>query len=203
MVKDDLESRVVSECVAFGTRLRQVRTRQRLKQAELHNLCGAGTTYLSRLERGLGNPTASMIEGLAVALCCSPFELLGLDHNDAAICSSALHEAHAKYLSEIQKRDALASGPRSLNLDELSSPLGRFFGARLRSERTRLGLLPADLAKRSGVGTSYISFVECGKSNLTLRMMVQLADGLRLHLGGLFGGKPRQDSDGSSSCLLQ
>lgn len=188
MSEGDLEGRAKRECVAFGVRLREVRTRQGLTQTELHDLCGVGLTHLSRLERGLGNPTASMIEGLANKLCCSPFVLLGLDHKDAAICASALDKAHAKRLLQIQERAALVTGPRSLNLEELSSPLGRFFGARLRSERTRQGLLHVGLAGRSGVGTSYISFVECGKANPTLRMMVQLAGGLGLDLNGFFGG---------------
>lgn len=144
-----------------------------------------------------------MIEGLADKLRCSPFVLLGLDHNHAAICSKELHDAHTKHLLQIEERAALATGPRSLNLDELSSPLGRFFGARLRFERTRQGLLHVGLAGRSGVSTSYISLAERGNANPTLRTMVQLAAGLRLPLNSLFAGMPGGDVGGSSNVLIQ
>jgi len=53
-------------------------------------------------------------------------------------------------------------------------------GRELKDSRQALGLTQAEVAKRLGVSTSYISAVEAGRRNLTLGQLANIANAMRL-----------------------
>jgi transcriptional regulator with XRE-family HTH domain len=69
-----------------------------------------------------------------------------------------------------------------LHLEELTSPLAKALGSRVRERRTALALSQAMLFEQTGVAVSYISQIERGRSNPSLDVMVALADALGVHV---------------------
>lgn len=60
----------------FGRRLKYYRTRRKLSQENLAEISGLHRTYISGLERGLRNPTITIVARLARALEIAPGALL-------------------------------------------------------------------------------------------------------------------------------
>jgi transcriptional regulator with XRE-family HTH domain len=54
--------------IAFGQAVKQERSKQNVTQVELAERCGVDRTYLSRIERGLKNPTLSVVWDIASKL---------------------------------------------------------------------------------------------------------------------------------------
>lgn len=52
----------------FGERVRELRTAAGYSQEAFADHCGYARTYMSRVERGAGNPSLDAIEAFAVAL---------------------------------------------------------------------------------------------------------------------------------------
>lgn len=52
----------------FGMRIRQLREQAGYSQEAFADACGYARSYMSRIERGLGNPSLDAIEVLANAL---------------------------------------------------------------------------------------------------------------------------------------
>lgn len=71
---------------------------------------------------------------------------------------------------------------KHIGMGKPGHPLAAHFGDRLRQKRTELGLTMTDLAERTGMTPSYVSFIEKGQSNPTLEMMVRLAEAVGLEL---------------------
>lgn len=63
-------------CIAFGKRLREIREYRNISQESLANNAEISISQVSRLERGLLNPTLSTIIQLASALNVPVEELL-------------------------------------------------------------------------------------------------------------------------------
>jgi len=61
----------------FGDVLRQFRTERGISQEELAHRAGIDRTFVSRLERGIRQPTITTLIGLANALCMPASELAG------------------------------------------------------------------------------------------------------------------------------
>jgi transcriptional regulator with XRE-family HTH domain len=59
----------------FGRCVRLLRQQSNLTQVEFAERCGFYQTYLSRLERGMANPTLHAMEVIASAFNISVFEL--------------------------------------------------------------------------------------------------------------------------------
>lgn len=59
----------------FGRCVRQLRLDAGLSQVEFGERCGFYQTYLSRLERGLANPTLNAMDVIASALGLSIYQL--------------------------------------------------------------------------------------------------------------------------------
>lgn len=59
-----------------GRRLKEYRQAAGLTQTLLHEITGVGIANISRLERGLGNPTLEVLEALAMGLKRNTYELL-------------------------------------------------------------------------------------------------------------------------------
>jgi ribosome-binding protein aMBF1 (putative translation factor) len=70
---DQVHSRV---CRAFGKVLRAARTKSGMSQQTLANGAGADRSYLSMLERGLQQPTLTMLFRIAKALSTQPEQLI-------------------------------------------------------------------------------------------------------------------------------
>ncbi len=54
--------------VAFGKSVRELRLLQGISQEELADKCGFARSYMSRIERGKGNPSLVAIKTIADAL---------------------------------------------------------------------------------------------------------------------------------------
>lgn len=57
---------------SFGLRVRQLREAAGLSQEAFADVCGYARSYMSRVERGHGNPSLDAIEVFAAALKVSP-----------------------------------------------------------------------------------------------------------------------------------
>ncbi len=66
--------------------------------------------------------------------------------------------------------------PRYLQVEESGHPTAQLFGQRLKERRLALGLTQAQLFEQTGITAAYISFIERGRGNPTLDMMIKLAD---------------------------
>nr|WP_091659441.1 helix-turn-helix transcriptional regulator [Massilia sp. PDC64] len=79
--------------VTFGQRLRELRQRQGLSQEAFADVCGFARSYMSRLERGAGNPSLDAIQTLADALGVEVVELFtvgaDINANPSASCDKA------------------------------------------------------------------------------------------------------------------
>lgn len=64
--------------------------------------------------------------------------------------------------------------------------LGRFFGAAVRRHRELMRISQEDLADRANLDRTYVSGIERGRRNPTLKIMQQLADALGADLDVLF-----------------
>jgi transcriptional regulator with XRE-family HTH domain len=73
--------------VTFGQRLRELRQRQGLSQEAFADVFGFARSYMSRLERGVGNPSLDAIQTLADALGVQVVELFTMD-GDIAVGAS-------------------------------------------------------------------------------------------------------------------
>ena len=61
---------------AFGDRLRDIREDRGISQEALANETGVARSYLSSIERGLGNPALDLIARLAAGLEVQPGDLM-------------------------------------------------------------------------------------------------------------------------------
>lgn len=59
----------------FGKRVKELRHASGLSQEEFADKCGYARSYMSRIERGLANPSLDAVEVLAVALRVEAKEL--------------------------------------------------------------------------------------------------------------------------------
>lgn len=59
----------------FGERIRQLRLADGISQEAFADKCGYARSYMSRIERGLANPSLDAVEVLAVALKIEAKEL--------------------------------------------------------------------------------------------------------------------------------
>lgn len=166
--------------MAFGDRLRHWRRQKGMKQVQLHEASGVGHTHLSRLERGLGNPTIDLIVTLSCTLGCSPFDLLGLESARLQFVVEKF-AAYEKAL-KVPLPPSEPGRPKSLNLDEMASPMVQFIGSRLKAHRTARCLLLADVSELTGISASYLALIERGRGNLTLAKLMQLTLGLGMEL---------------------
>lgn len=66
--------------------------------------------------------------------------------------------------------------PRYLQAEECGHPAAQLFGQRLKQRRLNLGLTQAQLFEQTGITAAYISFIERGKANPTLDMIIKLAE---------------------------
>lgn len=57
-----------------------------------------------------------------------------------------------------------------------SNEIIKQFGRNVKAERSRLGLSQDDLAEKMGVNNQYISKIECGKQNMSLKKIVELTN---------------------------
>jgi transcriptional regulator with XRE-family HTH domain len=63
-------------CKQVGLNVKRIRKERNWSQEEFAFESGLHRTYVSGIERGIRNPTVSIVERLAAALDVEPFELL-------------------------------------------------------------------------------------------------------------------------------
>lgn len=61
---------------SFAANLRRMRRAANMSQSELAQLCDINLSYLCQLESGKRNPTLSLVQRAAHALCLDPLVLL-------------------------------------------------------------------------------------------------------------------------------
>ena len=81
--------------------------------------------------------------------------------------------------------------PKSLHLEEIAQPAAVLFGARLKKRRKALGLTQAQMFEKTGIAPGYVSYIENGRANPTIDMMVKLAETVGLEIWDML----RPDSD--------
>lgn len=70
----------------------------------------------------------------------------------------------------------------ALHLEEISHPTALLFGGRLKARRKALKLTQVQLFERTGITPGYLSFIENGRANPTLDMMVKLSEAVDTNL---------------------
>jgi transcriptional regulator with XRE-family HTH domain len=70
-------------------------------------------------------------------------------------------------------------------VDPAPPPTPRSVGQAIRELRHELGLSQEELAYRSGLDRSYVGGVERAERNPSLRILIQLAEGMRLPLSAI------------------
>ena len=68
----DLSSQVDA---SFGDAVKWLRTRAGISMRELGEVCGLSAGYISKIEKGTANPSASIFAHLVEALKCSSLEI--------------------------------------------------------------------------------------------------------------------------------
>lgn len=68
--------------------------------------------------------------------------------------------------------------PQYIKLDEVASDLMHLLAKNIREKRTSLHMSQAELAERSGIGPSHISFMENARTNPTIESLEQIAKAL-------------------------
>jgi len=70
---------------------------------------------------------------------------------------------------------------RSMGRTSEDAPFAVEFGLRVRARRTELGWTQQQLAERTGLHFTYVSSVERGQRNVTLRTVVRLAEAMAVN----------------------
>ena len=71
----------------------------------------------------------------------------------------------------------------------------------VRSQRTAVGISQEDLARRAGLHRTYLSAVEAGKRNVTIKTLTRIAEALGASLPTLLDGREATMPDGSKHQL--
>ncbi len=82
--------------------------------------------------------------------------------------------------------------PESLELGEIAQPAAVLFGIRLRKRRKALKLTQAQLFDQTGITPGYLSYIENGRANPTIDMMVKLAEAVGLEIWDMLRPCPEQ-----------
>ncbi len=75
-----------------------------------------------------------------------------------------------------------------MKYDRISTYFRKQFGINVGTLREEKGYTQAELAMRASIDRSYISLVENAKCNITLDIIIKIADGLDVPLTALFEG---------------
>lgn len=70
-------------------------------------------------------------------------------------------------------------------------------GRRIQSIREKRGLTQSQLEEKTGINTKYISAIECGQKNVTIKTLEKIANGLNIDLYELFLFSEELESEGA------
>lgn len=92
----------------LGARIKSLRRGRGLTQEQVAERTGLSVNYLSRIERGLENPTLDTLLGLAKALKAEPLDLFTFEHEADAkrlrqLLARLVGEAREDQLSQMTK----------------------------------------------------------------------------------------------------
>lgn len=87
--------------------------------------------------------------------------------------------------------------PVYLNLSDLESPLMIQLAANIRARCKKLRITQSELAERSGVAASHISFIARAKANPTVSTLERIADALGMPVVQLLASKDSAKGAGS------
>ncbi len=92
----------------IGARIKSLRQVRGLTQERVAERTGLSVNYLSRIERGLENPTLDTLLGLAKALKAEPLDLFTFEHEDdpkklRQVLARLVGEAREDQVSQVVK----------------------------------------------------------------------------------------------------
>src|SRR5712691_558648 len=150
----------------FGATVRQYRQQRGLTQRALAARMDLHYRYMSKIERGQRAIGVLLLLRLAHALDLPAASLL------TPLETSASCRARGTW-------EATSSAPPSTQRGDLSLVLQRL-GATIRQARHHQRLSQQALAARTGLDVSYLSNIERGQCNVSVFVLVRLADALGL-----------------------
>lgn len=113
----------------LSDRIRQRRERLGYTQDELAEYTGTSLSQISRIERGLSDPTADVLYRVSKALRCSADYLLGLVDNPDSTVTDQLSDMELRLVSALRKGE----------LNDLLDMIGEHFQELLESKRSITG----------------------------------------------------------------
>jgi len=72
------------------------------------------------------------------------------------------------------------------SINEMSTSILKFLGARIRDMRKSQGLSQEQLAEVSGLHHTYIGAVERGERNISIKSLLKITDALKISMGEVF-----------------
>jgi transcriptional regulator with XRE-family HTH domain len=88
--------------MSIGTRIKELRTQKRLKQAELGAIVGLTYVQIGRYELGKAEPSSNMLSKLAKALDTTTDYLVNDGENDAAVTAQLTDRELLKQFKEVE-----------------------------------------------------------------------------------------------------
>lgn len=172
-MEGDLQARI-------GGRLREHRADLHLSQRKFAERLGYGRAYVGSIERGERNLSLQSAQRLANRLGVDLLDLLGRGPNpllvaNGRVTGSATSPTHVPTNpvgDGLRQHDQMREHYRPE--DDMQKQLGR----RLRDHRMRLGCTQEGLAERLEFHLTYVSEIERGRRNLSLKSVEDLADRL-------------------------
>jgi len=147
----------------FGARVRALRRAAGLSQKTLAAAIGCSVAYLSLIERGRARPSVDRLPRLATALGVSVSELHALGRYP--LPSARVTSPRPLLPPPAFPPTPPPSGPMAPPPPRMAHA-GRYvaLGQHLRMQRIRAGLVPGDVALRTGVSRAHLVAIEMGRA---------------------------------------
>ena len=103
----------------------RIREERGLSQTQLAEMIGANQATISKIERGQGNPTLTMIRRIAAALECSPPDLFSRDALQLRVMEAINAIDPARREAALTVIEAMAERQRAQDTEDLPAPAPR------------------------------------------------------------------------------
>ncbi len=87
--------------------------------------------------------------------------------------------------------------------DDTENAFLQTLGERVRDERTRAGMTRRSVAQQSGVSERYLSLLESGRGNMSIVLLLRVANALGLPLAALFSRRPASTHSNAKAAELE
>lgn len=158
---EEVEHQVGLFLSRVGARVRELRTAQDIRSADIQEEHGIGISRVSDMENGKANITIRSAVRLAVALGVEPWDFF-IPADDNPIQPKPSKRAR---LTSAQEKKAVKAFQQQ-------------FGARVRELRELQGMSLLALESLSGIDQTALSKIEVGSANIRASTAIQLADAI-------------------------